>query len=87
MTTRAITPDEVHHSAIDKAVRLVRLVASEDFSDMKMEKVNTLIDCHSNHLADEDLKEMTRSASEEEVKPASDNGDEVEERGLNKENL
>ena len=78
------TPDEVYHSADDRAVRLARLVSTEGFSDMMTEEVNTFIDCHSNPLNDEDLNEMTRSASEEEEEPASD---EVEERGLNLENL
>ena len=72
------TPDEVHHSAYDRAVRLARLVATEGFSDMTTEEVNTLIDCHSNPLTDENLQEMTRSASEEEKEPANDKGDEVE---------
>ena len=49
-------PDEVHHSAVDRAVRLARLVATEGFSDMIKEEVNTLIDCHSNPRTDEDLE-------------------------------
>ena len=53
-----------HHSAIDKAVRLARLVGTEGFSDMTADEVNNLIECHSNPLTDEDLEEMTRSASE-----------------------
>ncbi|KAM9364931.1 tigger transposable element-derived protein 1-like [Pholidichthys leucotaenia] len=83
------TPDEVHHSAIDKAVRLARLVATEGFSDMTTEDVNTLIECHSEPLTDEDLIEMTRSASEEEEEAAAAAGDddEAEERGLTLDNL
>ncbi|XP_067133880.1 tigger transposable element-derived protein 1-like [Centruroides vittatus] len=82
------TPDEVHHSAVDNAVRLARLVANEGFSDMTTEEVNTLIECHSIPLTDEELVEMTRSVSEEEEE-VSDNGDdnEAEERGLTLENL
>ena len=49
-------PDEVHHSAVDRAVRLARLVATEGFSDMIKKEVNTLIDCHSNPRTDEDLE-------------------------------
>ena len=68
-------------------MRLVLLVATEGFSDMTTEAVNTLIDCHSNPLTDEDLEEMSRSPSEQEEEPASDKVDEVEERGLNRKNL
>ncbi|XP_064103355.1 tigger transposable element-derived protein 1-like [Macrobrachium nipponense] len=65
------TPDEVHHSAVDKAVRLAQLVANEGFSDMTAEDLNSLIDCHSEPLTNEDLVEMTRSASEEEEEAAT----------------
>ncbi|KAM9385675.1 tigger transposable element-derived protein 1-like [Pholidichthys leucotaenia] len=82
---KGFTPDEVHHSAVHKAVRLARLVATEGFSDMTTEDVNTLIECHSEPLTDEDLVEMTRSASEEEEEAADD--DEAEERGLTLDNL
>ena len=51
---------------------LARLVAIEGFSGMTAEEVNTLINCHSNPLTDEDIEEMTRLASEEEEEPASD---------------
>ncbi|XP_067132450.1 tigger transposable element-derived protein 1-like [Centruroides vittatus] len=82
------TPYEVHHSAVDKAVRLARLVANEGFSNMTKEEVNTLIECHSNLLTDEELIEMTRSASEEEEEVSDDGDDnEAEERGLTLENL
>ncbi|KAM9365930.1 tigger transposable element-derived protein 1-like [Pholidichthys leucotaenia] len=79
-------PDEVHHSAVDKAVRLARLVATEGFSDMTTEDVNTLIECHSEPLTDEDLIEMTRSESEEEEEAAAAAA-EAEERGLTLDNL
>ena len=81
------TADEVHHSAVHKAVRLARLVATEGFSDMTSEEVNTLIECHSNPLTDEDLVEMTKSASEEEEDVADDGDDSEEERGLTLANL
>ncbi|XP_064090765.1 tigger transposable element-derived protein 1-like [Macrobrachium nipponense] len=77
------TPDEVHHSAVNKAVRLAWLVANEGISDMTAEDVNSLIECHSEPLTDEDLVEMTRSASEEEEEAADDGyDDELEQRGL-----
>ncbi|XP_064104045.1 tigger transposable element-derived protein 1-like [Macrobrachium nipponense] len=82
------TPDEVHHSAVDKAVRLARLVANEGFTDMTAEDINSLIDCHSEPLTNEDLVEMIRSASEEEEEAADDgDDDEPEQRGLTLENL
>ncbi len=42
------TPNEIHHSAVDKTVRLARLVQSEGFSDMTADEITNLIDCHSN---------------------------------------
>ena len=81
------TPEEVHHSAVDKAVKLARLVSTEGFKDMTAEDVNALIDAHENPLTDEDLEELTRSASEEEVEVASDEDDEDEERGLTLQNM
>ncbi|XP_067134285.1 tigger transposable element-derived protein 1-like [Centruroides vittatus] len=85
---KGFTPDEVHHFAVDKAVRLARLVANEGFSDMMTEEVNTLMECHSNLLTDEELVKMTRSVSEEEEEVSDDADDnEAEERGLTLENL
>ena len=63
------------------------MVGTEGFSDMTADEVNNLIECHSNPLTDEDLEEMTRSASEEEEESASDEGDQAEERGLTLHNL
>ena len=63
---------EVLHSAVDKDVGLARLVATEGFSDMTTEEVNTLIKCHSNPLSYEELVEITRSVSEEEEEVADD---------------
>ncbi|XP_064103313.1 tigger transposable element-derived protein 1-like [Macrobrachium nipponense] len=82
------TPDEVHHFAVDKAVRLAQLIANEGFSDMTAEDVNSLIECHSEPLTDEVLVEMTRSVSEEEEEAADDgDDDQPEQRGLTLENL
>ncbi|XP_061433688.1 uncharacterized protein LOC133359240 isoform X2 [Lethenteron reissneri] len=79
------TPDEVHHSAVEKAVRLARIIRDEGFVDMTEEDVNGLIDAHSDPLTDEDLLEMMKSASEEESEEEQD--EEIEERGLTLENL
>ena len=81
------TPEEVHHSAVDKAVKLARLVSTEGFLDMTAEDVNALIDAHESPLTDEDLEEMTRSASEEEVEAGSEEDEDIEERGLTLHNM
>ncbi|XP_064100910.1 tigger transposable element-derived protein 1-like [Macrobrachium nipponense] len=78
------TPDEVHHSAVEKAVRLARIIRDEGFINMTEEDINSLIDAHSDPLTDEDL-EMTKSASEVESK--EEQGEEIGERGLTLENL
>ncbi|XP_035207015.1 tigger transposable element-derived protein 1-like [Stegodyphus dumicola] len=56
------TPEEVHHSAVEKAVRLAHIIRNEGFVDMTKEDISALIDCHSDPLTDEDLLEMTKSA-------------------------
>ncbi|XP_068241071.1 tigger transposable element-derived protein 1-like [Palaemon carinicauda] len=66
---------------------LARLVQTEGFSDMTADEINNLIDCRSIPLTEEDLQEMTKSASEEEDESASDEGDEAEEGGLTLHNL
>ncbi len=78
------TPNETHHSAVDKTVRLARLVQGEGFSDMTADEITNLIDCHSNPLTEEDQQEMTKSASEEEDESTTD---EAEEGGLELHNL
>ncbi|XP_064092986.1 tigger transposable element-derived protein 1-like isoform X2 [Macrobrachium nipponense] len=60
------SPEEVQHSAIDKAVQSARILGGEGFSDMTEDEVGSLIDAHSDPLTNQDLEELTRSASEEE---------------------
>ena len=85
---KGFTPDEIHNSAVDKAVKLARLLGGKGFSDMTSDDVNDLIDCHSQPLTDEDLMEMTKSASEEEEGEQEQAEDEeVEEAGLTVERL
>ena len=80
------TLDEVHHAAVDKAVKLAQMLSNETFKDMTTEDVTSLIDCHSSEtLTDEDLLEMTKSASEEEEEAADD--DEGQHHGLSLNNL
>uniref|UniRef100_UPI00358E5639 tigger transposable element-derived protein 1-like n=1 Tax=Myxine glutinosa TaxID=7769 RepID=UPI00358E5639 len=79
------SPEEVYHSAVDKAVKLAKLLGGDGFNNMTHEDVNELIDAHSQPLTDEDLTEMTKSASEEEEEdPGSQ---EEEEVGLTLERL
>ena len=80
------TPDEVHHSAVDEVVKLARRLQKDGFDDMTSEDVNGLIECHSEPLTDEDLVEMTKSASEEED-DENPQEEEIEERGLTLEGL
>ena len=54
---------------------------------MTEEDVNGLLDCHSETLTEEDLAEMTKSASEEEEEPNGNEEEEEEERGLTLANL
>lgn len=78
------SPDEVHHSAVDKAIRLAKLLGGEGFQDMTQDDVNDLIETHSAPLTDEDLTELTKSASEEEVEEQEE---EEEDEGLSIERL
>uniref|UniRef100_UPI00358EA5CD tigger transposable element-derived protein 1-like n=1 Tax=Myxine glutinosa TaxID=7769 RepID=UPI00358EA5CD len=83
---KGFSPDEVHHSAVDKAVKLAKLLGGDGFNDMTPDDVEELLETHSDPLTDEDLAEMTRSASEEEEAEEEGSGDE-EEEGLSLECL
>ncbi|XP_068242330.1 tigger transposable element-derived protein 1-like [Palaemon carinicauda] len=63
-------PDEIHHSAVEKAVALARTIKDEGFVDMMEEDMNRFIEAHSDPLTEEDLLEMTILASEEESERA-----------------
>ena len=71
-----------NHAAVDKAVRLAQLLEGDGFTH---EEVNELIDAHSQPLTDEDLTELTKSASEEEEEEGEE--EEKEEVGLTLERL
>ncbi|XP_068242345.1 tigger transposable element-derived protein 1-like [Palaemon carinicauda] len=64
------TPDEIHHSAVEKAVALAHTIKDEGFVDMTKEDMNRFIEAHSDPLTDEDLLEMTKLASGEESERA-----------------
>ncbi|XP_061774524.1 tigger transposable element-derived protein 1-like [Nerophis ophidion] len=63
---KGLTPDEVHRCAVDKVVKLAKMLRGEGFNDMTSFDVNELIDAHSQPLSDEDLKDLMTSAREEE---------------------
>ncbi|XP_066946921.1 tigger transposable element-derived protein 1-like [Macrobrachium rosenbergii] len=84
---KGFTPDEIHHSAVQKVVKLANIINDEGFIDMTEDEVNGLIDAHSDPLTDDDLVEMTKSASEEESQEEEDEDEDNEERGLTLENL
>lgn len=58
--------DEIHHSAVDTAVNLAKLLGGDRFNDMTPDDINALIDTQSQPLTDEDLAEMTKLTSEDE---------------------
>lgn len=63
---KGLSLDEIHHFIVDKAVKLAKLLGRDGFTDMTSEDINNLIEAHSDPLTEEDLTEMTKSASEEE---------------------
>ncbi|VDP13554.1 unnamed protein product [Soboliphyme baturini] len=63
---KGFSPGEVHHSAVNEAVKLAKLPGGDGFDDINPEDINDLINAHSQPLTDEDLMGMTKSASEEE---------------------
>ena len=77
------SPAEIQHSAINRAAILARQIGGEGFTDITEEDLNDLIDEHSDQLSVEDLDEMTKSASEDEV----EEGEEIEEEGLSLDRL
>uniref|UniRef100_A0A3Q3KF68 DDE-1 domain-containing protein n=1 Tax=Monopterus albus TaxID=43700 RepID=A0A3Q3KF68_MONAL len=80
------SPEEIHKNAVEKAVRLAKLLGGEGFNDMTSDDVNDLIETHSDPLTDEDLTELTKSASEDED-DEHDDPEEEHEAGLTLERL
>ncbi|XP_068617067.1 tigger transposable element-derived protein 1-like [Brachionichthys hirsutus] len=79
---KGFTADEIQRNAIDKAVKLATLLGGDGFSDMTAEDIDSLINAHAEPLTNDDLTEMTKSASEEEEDPEV-----AEEGGLTAERL
>lgn len=57
---------EIQHEAVDKAMRLAKILGGKGFDDITQDEVNNLINAHSEPLVCKDLLELTKSASEEE---------------------
>ncbi|KAK1803861.1 hypothetical protein P4O66_003810 [Electrophorus voltai] len=74
---KGFSPDEIQHAAVDKAIRLAKLLAGEGFDNITEEEVNTLIE----PLTDADLKELMKFASKEDVDAEMETEAE-EEQGL-----
>ena len=62
---KGFSPDEIHHDAVDKSVKLAQLIGGDGFDDVAHEEFNKLIDTNSQAQTDEDLAELTKSAEEE----------------------
>ncbi|XP_060768610.1 tigger transposable element-derived protein 1-like [Neoarius graeffei] len=77
------SPSEIQHSAINRAVILAQHLGGEGFDDITEEEVGTLIDAHGDPLTDQDLEELTKSASEDE----DGDKDEPEDEGLSLDRL
>ena len=83
---KSLSPDEIHHDAVDKSVKLAQLIAGDGFHDVTHEEFNELIDTHSQALTDEDLAELMKSA-EEETEDQEDPSQEEDDEGLTLERL
>ena len=79
------SPAEIQHSAINRALILARQLGGEGFEDCTEEDLDTLIDTHGDPLTDQDLEELTKSASEDEGD--ADEDDEPEDEGLSLDRL
>ena len=60
------SPEEIHHSAIIDAVIVVQRLGGDGFDDITTDEAGSLIDAQSDSPTDQDLKEITKSACEDE---------------------
>uniref|UniRef100_H9GSD8 DDE-1 domain-containing protein n=1 Tax=Anolis carolinensis TaxID=28377 RepID=H9GSD8_ANOCA len=65
---KGLSLDEIHHSEVNKAVRLAKILGGESFSDMTAKDVNDLLDVHGQPLTDEDLEELEPEESLQRLK-------------------
>ncbi|XP_064086094.1 tigger transposable element-derived protein 1-like [Macrobrachium nipponense] len=73
------SPQKIQHSAINKVFQLARILSCQGFDDITEDDVCTLIDARSDPLTDQDLENLTKSASEEEDTSGSGEEQEQEE--------
>ncbi|XP_066963221.1 uncharacterized protein [Macrobrachium rosenbergii] len=81
-TVTGFSPEEIQHSAIDKAVQLAGTLGEEGFDGITEDEVGTFTDAHSEPLMDKDLEELMKSAREEEDAAGSGDGDKEEDECL-----
>ncbi|KFD53939.1 hypothetical protein M514_05206 [Trichuris suis] len=83
---KGFSPDEIQHTAVDKAVKLAKLLGGEGYDDITEEDVDTLTGAHSEPLTDADLEKSTKSASEKDIETEL-KADAEEEKDLTLERL
>lgn len=76
---KGFSPEKIQHMAVNKAVRLAKILGSKGFDDILQDDVNKLIDTHSEPLMYEDLLELVKSVSKKELEATDP---EQEEEGL-----
>lgn len=84
---KGFSPDEIQHDAVNKSVKLAKLIGGEGFDDITYKEFNDLINAHSQPLTDEDLAELTKSASKEETEGQEEPSQEEEDESLTLEQL
>ena len=83
---KGFSPDEIHHDAVDKSVKLAQLIGGDGFDDVAHEGFNELIDAHSKAMTDDDLAELMKPA-EEETENQEDQPQEEDDEGMTLERL
>uniref|UniRef100_A0A8C7WWU1 DDE-1 domain-containing protein n=1 Tax=Oryzias sinensis TaxID=183150 RepID=A0A8C7WWU1_9TELE len=85
---KGFSPNEVQCDAVNKSVKLAQLIGGDGFDDVTHEEINELVDAHSQPPTDQDLAELTQSASENGIEDQEDPSQEdVEDEGLTLERL
>ena len=75
-------PGETQGENMKKILQMARQVGGEGFSDLNEKDVDDLIEEHADPLTDQDLEELTKSASEEEEQQEDDDAVNIEPEGL-----
>lgn len=82
---KGFSPEKIQHEAVDKVVKLAKVLGSKSFDSITQDKVNNLINAHAEPLTNKDLLELTKSNSKEEVEATDP--EQEEEEGLTLEYL